>query len=137
MAEAILNVQAPCAPRRLNATQFQCHSYRSKRQNGTGSGLSTSGKKDPRRLRSVLHRELYPGHGLLLTDSSTFTGITLTIPDSEIHLIQIDGGQDVLPSQATESVGVLYPGERIDLVVAWKDFVQGRSSELVISLDSE
>jgi hypothetical protein len=69
--------------------------------------------------------------------TSTFTGITLTMPDAEIQLIQLDGGQKIQATEATDTAGILYPGERMDLVVSWSQVGQQNPAALIISLDEE
>ncbi len=72
----------------------------------------------------------------LLTILSSMTGISLTIPDSEMNVIQVDGGPSVV-SHPANSVGVLYPAERVDLVLSWPESAGDLNSEIVIELDAE
>lgn len=44
-------------------------------------------------------------------------GFNIAIPGSELHLIEVDGGNSVANPQIAESLGVLYPGERMDVIV--------------------
>jgi hypothetical protein len=67
---------------------------------------------------------------------SSLTGISFTIPDAEIVAIQVDGGQPVI-SQLANSVGVLYPAERVDFVVKWLESAIDANSEIIIALDTE
>jgi hypothetical protein len=66
------------------------------------------------------------------------TGISFTIPDSEMKVIQVDGGQPVASDSATvNSVGILYPGERVDLVLGWSASFINADTEIIIELDNE
>lgn len=71
-----------------------------------------------------------------LNDFSSLTGISFTIPDAEISVIQVDGGRPVI-SHVANSVGVLYPAERVDFVVSWSESVIDADSEIIIALDTE
>jgi hypothetical protein len=51
-------------------------------------------------------------------------------------VLQIDGGNDVEPSPPSSSIGIIYPGERIDLLVEWPDTDEDKSF-LTIILDTE
>jgi len=83
-----------------------------------------------------------PGVGILSNISSksfffrSLTGVTVTIPDSEMTVFQVDGGLPVEP-QVANSVGVLYPAERLDFILAWPESVADADTELIIQLDKE
>ncbi len=62
--------------------------------------------------------------------------MTLRIADATITPIQVDGGCDIAGSQ-TDSVGILYPGERVDLIVNWKDVQKINAPQVEIYLDPE
>jgi hypothetical protein len=49
--------------------------------------------------------------------------------------IQVDGGNKVDEHAKVESVGVLYPAERVDLIVELQDLVE--NTQLEITLDQE
>jgi hypothetical protein len=51
-------------------------------------------------------------------------------------VLQIDGGNDVEPSPPSTAIGIIYPGERIDLLVEWPDSDED-TSHLTIILDTE
>jgi hypothetical protein len=61
------------------------------------------------------------------------SGFSLLIPDYEMLPFQIDGGNHVELTTPVSSVGILYPGERIDLVVE----NTASASLLTIVLDDE
>jgi len=74
------------------------------------------------------------------------TGVSFTVPDSKINVFQIDGGQavfsDPLASDSSDaskfnSVGILYPGERVDFVLAWSKPDMNTDTEIIIKLDKE
>jgi len=49
-----------------------------------------------------------------------------------MNLIQIDGGNRIEPVPSVNSIGVLYPGERMDIVLSSNSI-----TNLTVSLDSE
>lgn len=49
-----------------------------------------------------------------------------------MKLVQIDGGSLVEPTLAVKSVGILYPGERMDIIVSG-----GPLLNMTVSLDQE
>jgi hypothetical protein len=53
-----------------------------------------------------------------------------------MKVIQVDGGQPVV-SNISNSVGVLYPAERVDFVVTWSESDIDTDAEIVITLDKE
>jgi hypothetical protein len=49
-----------------------------------------------------------------------------------MEVIQIDGGNAIAPSNSVDSVGILYPGERMDIVTtSWN------ATTMSITLDTE
>lgn len=56
----------------------------------------------------------------------------MSIPGNSMEVIQLDGGHQISKGDLVESVGILYPGERMDIVVT-----NGGGSELFITLDHE
>ena len=46
------------------------------------------------------------------------SGFNLTLENAEMKVIKVDGGNDIVPSDSVQSVGILYPGERIDVVTS-------------------
>jgi hypothetical protein len=60
------------------------------------------------------------------------SGLNLTIEKGSIRVIKIDGGNDILSSDPVESVGILYPGERIDIIMSG-----GSANSLSVTLDPE
>jgi hypothetical protein len=64
------------------------------------------------------------------------SGITVAIPSSHMTVFQVDGGNEVNSTPRSSSVGILYPGERIDMIVEWP---QNDGTELILTiiLDTE
>jgi hypothetical protein len=55
-----------------------------------------------------------------------------------LNIIQVDGGQPVFTdSGLANSIGVLYPAERVDFIVSWPESVTGVDTEVIIELDDE
>ncbi len=72
---------------------------------------------------------------LRLINVGTISGITLMVDGATLQPIEVDGGCPVQSSIA-DAIGVLYPGERTDLMLAWKDDYSSQSW-LNIYLDDE
>jgi hypothetical protein len=64
------------------------------------------------------------------------SGFTLTLQDTNMTVFKVDGGNDVDDSPAFSSVGMLYPGERIDMIAECDDIAESESF-LVVLLDQE
>ena len=55
-----------------------------------------------------------------------------------MEIIQVDGGQAVVAnSSPTNSIGVLYPAERVDFIVSWAESTENMNTEIIIELDDE
>ena len=52
-------------------------------------------------------------------------------------LLKVDGGNAVASAPLTQSIGILYPGERIDVVVQRLNREEHMDAELTIRLDRE
>jgi hypothetical protein len=66
----------------------------------------------------------------------SLAGITITIPDSDINITHVDGGLPVT-STVANSIGVLYPGERVDFSLSWPESAFNMNTEITIELDKE
>jgi hypothetical protein len=66
----------------------------------------------------------------------SIAGITLGISHAKLTPLQVDGGCEIKGS-AAEYVGILYPGERVDLLVEWDSHVHETGSNLEIIMDPE
>ena len=58
---------------------------------------------------------------------SAILGLNLTMESGDMRVIKIDGGNDIVSSDPVDSVGILYPGERIDIITS------GRGTSLTIT----
>ncbi|KAN0090500.1 multicopper oxidase [Hyaloscypha variabilis] len=73
-----------------------------------------------------------------LINVGSLTGLSFTIPDSEMKVIQVDGGQAVVANTPpTNSIGVLYPAERVEFIVLWSESARDTDTEVIIELDDE
>jgi len=45
------------------------------------------------------------------------SGFNITLPNGSVEAIQIDGGNPIIPTIASK-VGILYPGERLDVITS-------------------
>lgn len=52
-------------------------------------------------------------------------------------VIQLDGGEMVSSNPATESIGILYPGERFDALLFLNGAIKDSEHSLTITLDGE
>ncbi|KAI1323730.1 Cupredoxin [Xylariaceae sp. FL0255] len=68
---------------------------------------------------------------LRFINSGMLAGITISIPGASMTVLEIDGGQRVQPEMAA-SFGILYPGQRIDVLIQWPT---GNDGKMTISLD--
>ena len=60
------------------------------------------------------------------------SGLNLTVENAHVQIIKVDGGNDIVSSDWVESVGILYPGERVDIITSGD-----RATSLTITLDPE
>jgi FtsP/CotA-like multicopper oxidase with cupredoxin domain len=64
-------------------------------------------------------------------------GITLSLTNANMTVIQLDGGGKIKPVQNIHSIGVLYPGERVDFLVDWNSLERESETSLVVTVDKE
>ncbi|KAH8802618.1 laccase iv [Xylogone sp. PMI_703] len=99
---------------------------------------------------AVLSRPLecmtFPGPELLqrkkksrvrVINTGSLAGIILSMPHKQMSLFQVDGGGEVKPSPYSSSIGILYPGERVDILLDWDVGPYDTESFLSITLDKE
>ncbi|OBS29624.1 hypothetical protein FPOA_03562 [Fusarium poae] len=55
-----------------------------------------------------------------VVNAGSIAGFTIRMDSATMRPVRVDGGFDV-HSKTTEAVGILYPGERVDIDVEWKD----------------
>ncbi|KAF5987570.1 putative multicopper oxidase [Fusarium bulbicola] len=70
-----------------------------------------------------------------VVNTGSVAGLSLSVGGAIIRPVRVDGGFAV-KAEATETVGILYPGERVDLEVEWKG-AHARDHWLTIYLDDE
>ncbi|OAA57414.1 iron transport multicopper oxidase fet3 [Niveomyces insectorum RCEF 264] len=71
-----------------------------------------------------------------LVNVGSLTGITTTIPDADLNVIQVDGGRPVV-SHLASSLGVLYPAQRVDFVVTWPHAAADTDTDFIVDIDDE
>jgi len=64
------------------------------------------------------------------------TGVTLTVPGASLQVISVDGGLPIIAEEAS-SVGILYPAERMDIIVSWEKNALAQDTALHVQLDDE
>jgi len=53
-------------------------------------------------------------------------------------VIQVDGGCKIEPVSNIQSIGILYPGERVDFLALWEEDLTAETvPEIIINLDKE
>jgi FtsP/CotA-like multicopper oxidase with cupredoxin domain len=70
---------------------------------------------------------------LRVINSGMLAGISITLTGHSMTVIQVDGGGNVIPHTAS-SVGVLFPGQRMDVILRWDS--SASSSNIQIALDT-
>lgn len=71
-----------------------------------------------------------------INENRSIAGVSIEISNARLDAFQVDGGFNIagVPS---DSVGILYPGERVDLIVQWDENAMAEGSSLTITLDQE
>ena len=64
-------------------------------------------------------------------------GFTLSISGHSMTVIQLDGGRAVDAAPEAEAIGILYPGERMDVIVERTGSEEVKDPVLTITLDRE
>jgi FtsP/CotA-like multicopper oxidase with cupredoxin domain len=59
-------------------------------------------------------------------------GFNFSIPNGNMKVVEIDGGNIIVPSPAVDSIGILYPGERMDVIIS-----NDQTINLTVALDEE
>jgi hypothetical protein len=69
---------------------------------------------------------------------SSLCGITVPIARTSMQVVQLNGGNRIEHSESSDSVGVLYPGERMDIILEFEKFDTPLNNPmLAIYLDPE
>ena len=71
---------------------------------------------------------------LRVINTGSLAGITVTISAYSMRLLEIDGGGAVTSAEPVGSIGILYPGERVDVLL---ERVNGISPSLTVTLDPQ
>lgn len=66
-----------------------------------------------------------------IVNTETLGGISLRIPSANMSVLTVDGGSPI-NGTSTQSIGILYPGERVDVIITLE-----ATSTLEIKLDDE
>ncbi|KAG5999529.1 hypothetical protein E4U43_002016 [Claviceps pusilla] len=75
---------------------------------------------------------------LRIVNTGASAGYSLQLDNAAMQLVTVDGGGPVLkPAPWTSTLGVLYPGERMDVVIFPTDEQQQQSPVLKMALDPE
>jgi hypothetical protein len=72
----------------------------------------------------------YPGADKFLFRA--LAGVNILILNSNMRVVGIDGGNAIIPSLAVDSIGIFYPGERMDIIASG-----GQAISLTVALDGE
>jgi hypothetical protein len=59
-------------------------------------------------------------------------GFYISIPNGNMKVVEIDGGNAIFPSPAVDSIGSLYPGERMDIIIS-----NDQATSPTVALDEE
>ncbi|TVY91410.1 Laccase [Lachnellula willkommii] len=78
-----------------------------------------------------------PRTRLRVVNVGAISGLVFKMPHCHITIIEIDGGNEIDRSPNVSSVGILYPGERMDLLVECDMNSEAAVSHLSITLDAE
>lgn len=73
---------------------------------------------------------------LRIINAGALTGFSLTMTGYTMTLVQVDGGNPVEAIRA-ETVGILYPGERMDLILERTESSEYESAWITVALDRE
>ncbi|KAF4638056.1 hypothetical protein G7Y89_g1 [Cudoniella acicularis] len=74
---------------------------------------------------------------LRVVNAGGLSGFVLSTPDCHVAMFQVDGGNEIEESPKSSSIGILYPGERIDLILECDATSQPAGYPLTITLDAE
>lgn len=74
-----------------------------------------------------------------IINTGSLAGFTIRLSHAKMLAIHVDGGNEIEATEA-DSVGIVYPGERVDVIARWDSTGSASSTEppmLYISLDTE
>ncbi|KAH7364873.1 multicopper oxidase family protein [Rhexocercosporidium sp. MPI-PUGE-AT-0058] len=73
---------------------------------------------------------------LRLVNVGSLAGLTVEMSSATLTPLTVDGGYRIV-GRGSNSVGIIYPGERVDLLVQWDGKSKPQSSKLNIYIDPE
>ena len=86
----------------------------------------------------VPHLDLPSGRTRLrIINTGALAGFTFSMSGYVLALIKVDGGNDVQQSSEAKAIGVLYPGERIDVIIESLETAPHDSKRITVALDQE
>ncbi|KIN08639.1 multicopper oxidase [Oidiodendron maius Zn] len=107
--------------------------------NGRGSfDCSMAVKSRPLNCTFAPIPVLVPKHKrsrLRVINVGTLSGFTVAIRSTQMTVMEIDGGSNVEPVSPSSAIGILYPGERMDILVEWPR--EGNEFNFTVILDTE
>ena len=71
---------------------------------------------------------------LRVINAGMLAGISIALTGHSMTVVQVDGGNNVVP-RTTSSIGVLFPGQRMDVILGWDS--SALSSTIKITLDTD
>ncbi|KUJ20809.1 uncharacterized protein LY89DRAFT_611217 [Mollisia scopiformis] len=74
---------------------------------------------------------------LRIINTGALTGFTMSMSGYTMTVITLDGGNEVASAPAASSVGVLYPGERMDVIIEKVETENEKEAIMTIKLDKE
>ncbi|KAI9695153.1 MAG: hypothetical protein M1820_008859 [Bogoriella megaspora] len=70
-------------------------------------------------------------------NTGSLAGVTMTMPGANMTAVEVDGGHKINPKPAA-SVGILHPGQRVDIALSWDPSIShARSGGFEIALDKD
>lgn len=73
---------------------------------------------------------------LRIVNTGTVAGMSFAMDDATFRVIEVDGGCPV-EAPTTNSLGILYPGERMDVMLDWSSVDSKNSPQFRIKVDDE
>lgn len=73
---------------------------------------------------------------LRVVNTGTISGLSFMVDGATLRAIELDGGCPV-ETPESHSIGILYPGERVDVMLEWKEYQSSSRPLLNLYLDDE
>jgi len=75
---------------------------------------------------------------LRIINTGASAGYTVSFTGYALQVITVDGGNHVEVASMSRSVGILYPGERVDIIIVpFSDGIAGQEPAMSVTLDTE